>query len=208
MTQMTEESFLNDLSLSLHEAWHLLQSGAGDRHSPLHTPAVATVTGDGIASQRIMVLRSVDQAKRQLRFNTDVRGSKVADIRRNGTVSILGYHPEAKVQLRLSGTAVVQSEGPVADAAWQQATLYGQRCYLADPGPGTPAGSPTSGLDPDIEGVKPTPEQVRPARANFAILLVDVQTIEWLYLAHTGHRRARFDWNEAAHEWNSTWLVP
>ncbi|PHR21133.1 MAG: hypothetical protein COA41_02140 [Sphingopyxis sp.] len=208
MTGIQEESFLNDLGLSLEQAWQLLREGSTDRHSPLHTPVVATVTTSGTPSQRIMVLRSADQQSRDLRFNCDARGGKSADIDENAAVSVLCYHPEAKVQLRLSGTALVRSTGSEADAAWEEASLYGQRCYLADPAPGSPVGAPTSGLDPAIEGVKPTPEQVRPARANFAILLVEVQTIEWLYLAHTGHRRARFDWNEAAQEWKSTWLVP
>ena len=208
MTQAPEESFFNDLRLSLQEAWKLLAEGAADRHSPLHTPVVATVTGEGRASQRIMVLRAIDQAQRRMRFHTDVRGSKVAEIRHGGTVSVLGYHPEAKVQLRLSGTATVKSAGPEADAAWQEASLYGQRCYLADPAPGSPVDSPTSGLDPEIEGVKPTPEQVRSARANFVILLVEVQTMEWLYLAHQGHRRALFHWDETASRWDGTWLVP
>ncbi len=208
MTPAPEERFFNDLSLSLQEAWKLLAEGASDRHSPLHTPVVATVTGDGKASQRIMVLRAIDQGHRRMRFHTDFRGSKVAEIRHGGTVSVLGYHPEAKVQLRLSGTATVQSAGPEADAAWQKASLYGQRCYLADPAPGSPVDAPTSGLDRAIQGVKPTPEQVRPARANFAILLVEVQTIEWLYLAHQGHRRALFNWDEAASRWDGSWLVP
>ncbi|WP_373492558.1 pyridoxamine 5'-phosphate oxidase family protein [Parasphingorhabdus sp.] len=208
MTEVKDDPFLNDLSLSLKQAWELLRAGAADRHSPLHTPVVATVTGAGTASQRIMVLRAVDQHSRRLRFNTDLRGSKVAEVGRGASVSLLGYHPEAKVQLRLSGKAEVQSTGPDADAAWEQASLYGQRCYLAEPAPGSPVDAPTSGLASAIEGVKPTPDQVRTGRTNFAILLVEVETIEWLYLAHRGHRRARFHWNAAAVRWEGIWLVP
>jgi pyridoxamine 5'-phosphate oxidase len=208
MSQVRKDLIHNDLVLSLQESWDLLSIGATDRHSPLHTPAVATVTRDGAPSQRIMVLRSVDKFRRQLRFNTDRRVSKVSDIGHESAISVLGYHPGAKVQLRLSGKAAVQSTGPEADAAWLQASLYGQRCYLADPAPGSPLAAPGSGLDPAIEGVRPTPEQVIPARANFAILLVEVETIEWLYLAHAGHRRARFRWNAADRQWDGSWLVP
>ena len=208
MTAIKEESFLNDLRLSLEQAWQLLREGASDRHSPLHTPAVATVTSAGTPSQRIMVLRAVDQQSRQLRFNSDARGSKIDDIGQNAGVSVLGYHADAKVQLRLSGKAVVRSTGPEADTAWGQASLYGQRCYLAEPGPGRPVNAPTSGLDPALEGVKPTPEQVRPARAHFAILQFEVERIEWLYLAHRGHRRALFEWDAPANRWDGSWLVP
>lgn len=208
MTEDKEEPFLNDLSLSLEEAWKILREGASDRHSPLHTPAVATVTGAGSPSQRIMVLRAADQQNRRLRFNSDARGAKIAEIDRQAGVSMLGYHPGAKVQLRLSGKAVVRRTGPEVDAAWDEASLYGQRCYLAEPGPGSPVDAPTSGLDPAMEGVKPTPEQVAPARAHFAILQVAVERIEWLYLAHRGHRRALFEWNAAAGQWDGRWLVP
>ena len=208
MKAINEKSFLNDLELSLQKAWELLSEGATDRHSPLHTPAVATITAAGTPSQRIMVLRESFPASRRLRFNTDSRASKVADIGLGGAVSVLGYHPDAKVQLRLAGTAVVQSAGSEADAAWAQASLYGQRCYLVEPAPGQAVDAPTSGLEPALEGVKPTPEQVAPARAHFAVLLVEVQTIEWLYLAHDGHRRATFRWNPDTNRWDGRWLVP
>jgi pyridoxamine 5'-phosphate oxidase len=208
MTGVEEETFFNDLNLSLEEAWKILGEGAANRHSPLHTPAVGTVTSSGTPSQRIMVLRAVDRDNRRLRFNSDHRASKVADIGHGAAISVLGYHPGAKLQLRLSGIGSVETAGPEADAAWQQASLYGQRCYLADPAPGSPVEAPTSGLDPAIEGQKPTPEQVAPARAHFAILLVEVQKIEWLYLAHGGHRRAIFDWNRATSRWDGSWLVP
>lgn len=208
MTSAKEESFLNDLNLTLEEAWDLLVQGAKDRHSPLHTPAIGTVTADGAPSQRIMVLREVDRDTHRLRFNTDVRVAKVSDIGDSAPVSVLGYHPAAKVQLRLSGTGHIQQNGATAEQAWDEASLYGKRCYLADPAPGQPVNLPTSGLDPAIEGQKPTNEQVIPARSNFSVLLVDVEKIEWLYLAHTGHRRANFIWNEEVRRWDGQWLVP
>ncbi len=208
MTNSQEDSFLSDLSLSLEKAWDLLAEGASNRHSPLHMPAVGTVTADGWPSQRIMVLRSADATNRQLRFNTDGRVSKVADIGESAPVSVLGYHPEAKLQLRLAGTGEIQKDGPQADAAWEQASPYGRRCYLADPAPGSRVDEPTSGLPAEIEGQKPTAEQVVPARANFAVLLVEIERIEWLYLAHTGHRRARSTWDYQTGTWQNQWLVP
>ncbi|MEL6876441.1 MAG: flavin-binding protein, partial [Pseudomonadota bacterium] len=123
-------------------------------------------------------------------------------------VSILGYHPEAKIQLRLSGIGQIHEEGSTADQAWEQASLFGRRCYLADPAPGSAVDEATSGLPSELEGQKPTAEQVVPARANFAVLLVDVHRIEWLYLAHTGHRRAYSSWDAEIRVWQHHWLVP
>lgn len=208
MNNTPEEPFLNDIAVSLEEAWRLLLEGAKDRKSPLHTPAVATVDSDGAPSQRIMVLRDAIQEARTVRFHTDYRASKVADIGSSGPVSILGYHRDAKIQLRLSGVGRVEHDSPACDAAWNEATLYGKRCYLADPAPGSIVEAPVSGLDPSMEGRKPESFEVAPARDNFAILLVEIRKIEWLYLAHTGHRRAVFGWNENSNQWDGQWLVP
>ncbi len=208
MTGAPPQPFLNDIALTLEEALRMLEEGAKDRKSPLHTPTVATVREDGTPSQRIMVLREAERDNRMLRFNTDYRASKVADIRDGGPVSILCYHPEAKVQLRLSGRGRIEQDSAACDAAWNQATLYGKRCYLADPAPGSSVAQPTSGLDPAVEGRKPEGFEVAPARDNFAILLVDIEQIEWLYLAHTGHRRALFSWDATAMQWIGKWLVP
>ncbi|GAA0481946.1 flavin-binding protein [Parasphingorhabdus litoris] len=208
MSGQADQPFLDDLSLSLDEAWKLLVRGSRDRKSPLHTPAVASVRRDGSPSQRIMVLREATRESRMLRFNTDRRASKVDDINDGAPIAILGYHPGAKVQLRLSGVGRIEHSSASCDAAWNEATLYGKRCYLAHPAPGSPVDAPTSGLDPEMEGRKPEGFEVAPARENFAVLLAEIDQIEWLYLAHTGHRRALFTWDEEKGQWTSHWLVP
>lgn len=208
MTDNPEEHFLDDNAASLEEAWRLILEGSRDRKSPLHTPTVASVRGDGTPSLRIMVLRDAIRDTRTLRFHTDYRASKVADIGQSGPVSILGYHRDAKIQLRLSGVGRIENSGSTCDAAWDEATLYGKRCYLADPAPGSIVEAPISGLDPSMEGRIPEGYEVAPARDNFSILLVEINKVEWLYLAHTGHRRALFNWDDTDDRWNGQWLVP
>lgn len=208
MNDAMEEPFLNDMAASLEEAWRLLLEGSNDRKSPLHTPAVATVRDDGSPSQRIMVLRDAVRDSRMLRFHTDVRASKVADVGPKGPMSVLGYHRDAKVQLRLSGLGRIETNSAASDGAWNKTNLYGKRCYLADPAPGSMVEAPISGLDPSMEGRKPEDFEVIPARDNFAILLIEIRQIEWLYLAHTGHRRALFTWDDTDDRWNGQWLVP
>lgn len=208
MNEQSEQSFLNDLRLSLAEAWMLLGRGSKDRKSPLHMPCIGTISPTGLPRQRIMIVREVCKENRFLRFHTDNRTDKVSDIADGASISVLGYHPGAKIQLRLSGTARIETDSPAADKAWQETSLYGKRCYLANPGPGTPSPGPISGLSADLEGRKPGAEEVLPGRSNFAILLAEIDKIEWLYLAHTGHRRARFSWDEETDNWNGEWLVP
>jgi pyridoxamine 5'-phosphate oxidase len=50
--------------------------------------------------------------------------------------------------------------------------------------------------------------QLTEARANFAILWCDITELEWLYLANSGHRRARWTWDEAQQVWSGRWLIP
>jgi len=178
-----------------------LTRAAKDRRSPMHTPSVVTSDIDA----RIMVLREFDSAAWTLRFHTDTRAPKVAAIRNDPRMAVLFYDKGAKIQIRASGIGRIESEGPVADRAWNAASNFARRCYLGD-GPGTRGDAPLSGLPPEFEGVEPTDEQIVPARPNFAVLLFAIERIDWLYLAHTGHVRARFE--RSGDEWTANWLSP
>ena len=91
------------------------------------------------------------------------------------------------------------------DQYWQQSTTFARRCYLAQQAPGTPLPGPASGLPAWAEGLQPSEDQVAPARPNFAVLWVGVTAIDWLHLANSGHRRARFS---AADGWVGAWVAP
>ena len=198
----------DDLDAVLADVWQRLGRAAKDRRAAMHTPVVATIAPDGVPSQRVMVLRSFDRSSATLRFHTDSRAAKAQQVGAGGPVSILGYDADAKRQFRLSGIARIETDTPAADQAWREATLFARRCYLADPAPGTVSELPVSGLAADIEGRKPEDEhEVAPGRANFALLMAQIDTIEFLHLAHTGHRRAIF--RKAARDvWQGEWLVP
>lgn len=197
-------AFYGDLDLSLAHARALLEDGVSRRKAAAHQPVLATHSGDGPPRQRVMVLRGVDWSTRTLRFHTDVRGAKVDEVANNSAASALIYDPQAKVQLRLRGQARVEG-GASVDHLWQATHNYARRCYLADPPPGTPLSQGRNGLPDWAQGIEPTDAQLIPARENFAALFLRVDEIEWLYLAHQGHRRARWTWSQS---WVGTWLVP
>ncbi|HMS20672.1 pyridoxamine 5'-phosphate oxidase family protein [uncultured Sphingorhabdus sp.] len=203
-----EAAFYNDLHLSIAEARRLIEAGADSRHAAAHHPVVATIGSDGSPSQRVMILRHVDWQKRCLRFHTDARSTKLEDLAKNSTASVLIYDPEPKIQLRLSGSAIVHREGAAFDAAWHQSTNFARRCYLAEQAPGIVVAQPTSGLPEWVEGRQPDDAEIAPARDNFAILLFTFHSLEWLYLANSGHRRARWQWDSAAADWCGNWLAP
>jgi pyridoxamine 5'-phosphate oxidase len=196
----------DDLSSVCADIWQRLVRGKADRHSPFHTPVVASVNASGVPQQRVMVLRKVDQSAGTLRFHTDVRTPKFDQLIENAAISVIGYDAGAKIQIRITGKARGTNKGMEADAAWEASTPSSRRCYLAEMSPGTQIEVPTSGLPLHVENRVPTVIETLPARRNFAVLIVDIDQIEWLYLASDGHRRAVF--TRTVDTWSGQWLVP
>jgi len=106
----------------------------------------------------------------------------------------------------LQGTARIETATPDADEAWSRSTPFARRCYMATQPPGTPLDGPASGLPPEIEGLQPSEDQLIPARAHFALLVAEISEIDWLHLANTGHRRARF--SHTGKIWHGKWIAP
>lgn len=187
----------------LEDAFAHLEKAVSDRQSMMHTPVVSTGDGD----LRVMVLRSIDRERRQLRFHTDARAPKVGKIEHDPEVGLLFYDKEAKLQLRCRGRGQIERDGPQSEDAWQQSTNFAKRCYLAPQAPSSIADGPTANLPKDLEGVAPSDERAAEGRDNFAVLLVTLKSLDWFHLAHDGHRRARFTWDDEdgvkAH-----WLAP
>ncbi len=200
--------FYDDLDLSLAEAERLIANGARNRKAPAHSPVVATIDAHGRPTQRVMILREVDWPARLLRFHTDTRAEKTRELAANSATSILIYDAGAKIQLRLQGCARTETESDLAERAWASSTRFARRCYLAETAPGAQAAAPVSGLPKAIEGRQPEESELIPARANFAVLLFNFDRIEWLYLANSGHRRARWCWDGGTQSWQGSWLVP
>ncbi len=193
--------YYNDLALSLAHAWAMLGRGAADRRSGFHTPAVATVDGAGAPSQRVMVLRAADAGTRTLRLHTDQRSAKLQHIARQPRVSLLFYDAHAKLQLRVSAAATVHANTDVAAQAWAASRPQSRLCYEQAVAPGEPVVSPLPELAVDKRFAA-----ADDGWANFAVLLVTVDAIEWLYLAIEGHRRARWEWRDG--DWQGTWMAP
>jgi pyridoxamine 5'-phosphate oxidase len=203
---MTLEIKPNTLDAVLTDIWMRLVRGGADRRSAFHTPVVASIDADGMPQQRVMVLRKSIEADATMRFHTDLRSTKVSEIGDSARVSVLGYDAAAKIQIRASGLAVVSDAGETADAAWAASSPSSRRCYLTRYAPGSVADKPMSGLPISLENRVPERRETEAGRVNFAVLTVKLDTLEWLYLAHDGHVRARFESEEGA--WKGQWLIP
>lgn len=206
--QLALPAYYNDLEASFAEAWNVVEAGVTDRNSPAHTPTVGTVDAHGTPQLRIMILRAMSRDSRILRFHTDARSDKITQLQHEAAASVLVYDAAAKAQVRLSGRAQIVTGGNVADTAWSGSTAFARRCYMAEAAPGTPIAQPSSGLPEWIEGKQPEEEQLADYRGNFAALLFQADSIEWLYLANAGHRRARWQWDQTQNLWLGNWLVP
>lgn len=206
--QVALPAYYNDLDASFAEAWNVVEAGVTDRKSSAHTPTVGTVDADGTPQLRIMILRAVSRDLRTLRFHTDARSDKTTQLQQEAAASVLVYDPAAKAQIRLSGRAHIVFNGDVADTAWSGSTPFARRCYMAEAAPGTAIAQPSSGLPEWIEGKQPEEDQLADYRGNFAALMFHADSIEWLYLANAGHRRARWQWDQTQNLWLGRWLVP
>lgn len=191
-----------DLDTIWTDLWAGLSAAKSDRRAAWHTPVIGTADGD----LRVMVLRHVDVATATLRFHTDVRSPKVALIGAQPAVSLLFYDASARLQLRCGGIGRVAVEGAEADAAWAASSAASRRCYLAPVAPSSAADAATSGLLAEFESRLPTLAESEAGRVNFAILTVALERIDWLHLAHDGHRRAGF--LRSGDEWARGWRVP
>ena len=178
-----------------------LVRAAKDRRSPMHVPGVVTSDVD----VRGMVLREFDSTAWTLRFHTDARAPKAAAVNADPRMAVWFYDKGAKIQIRVRGHGEILTDDPVAEAAWDNGSNFARRCYLGD-GPGAVSDTPTSGLPDEFEGVEPSNEQLVPARANFAVLRVTLTSLDWLYLAHTGHVRAQFE--REGSNWRGRWVAP
>jgi len=181
---------------ALASAFRLLARGVADRRSPFHTPTLATRGADGAPNLRTVVLRGFDAASRTLRIHTDRRSAKAAEIAAEPRAMLHAYDPGAQVQLRLAGRARLHLDDEVAEAAWAASREMSRMCYAAAAAPGSPLAAPA-----------PTPRDALAGRANFAVVLMAVDSLDWLLLAHEGHRRARFRW-EADGTLSAGWIAP
>jgi pyridoxamine 5'-phosphate oxidase len=174
-----------------------LAAAVGDRRHAWRTPTLATVGLDGAPRARTVVLRGVDAACACVRFHSDMRSAKCAELGADGRAALHFYDAEAKLQLRLEGQAVLHCADATAQAAWQAAGLSARRTYAIEPGPGIFLAGP----DDAAFSAQPSA-----SFARFVVVELAVASIEWLYLRAEGHRRLLFTQTDGKRE--ARWRAP
>ena len=192
----------NDLTACLEHAWLTLEQAVNDRRSPMHTPSVATLGVDNSPRSRTVVLRHVDRAAKAVRFHTDIRSSKFAELKRDPRISALFYDAEQKLQLRVEGRASLHISDRLADDAWMATQAMSRHAYVVEPASGSII---ASGGDFLITKGRELSEMGRP---NFCVVRIAIERIETLWLGSEGHRRASFVWKNQQDSPIAQWLVP
>ena len=155
---------------------------------------------------RIVVLRGADENDKIIKFHTDIRSKKIKLIKSNSRVSFLFYDKDEKIQLRIIGNAKINHQNEIAENSWKKTAHMSRKCYLIEDPPGTINQEPTSGLSEEIENFKYTLEESEIGYKNFVVVLTKITSIEWLFLAAKGHRRAKFECHDNSIK--KYWLTP
>jgi pyridoxamine 5'-phosphate oxidase len=194
-------SHYNNLTDAFAESWRLATRGVADRRSGFHHATVSSIGLEGQPRLRTVILRGCEPAAWALRFHTDRRSTKIAELERDPRMSVLLYDTQAKIQLRFEGLASLHHDDDVADKAWEQTRVFSRQCYGILPGPGTMIDEGASYFLPET-----TSEATASGREHFCAVVVKASSFEWLYLASGGHRRASFV--RTSDGFTSQWLAP
>ena len=186
-----------------NKIWSMLDNAIKDRSSPFRIP-VFICGNENDLDGRIVVLRKSDRANNLVQYHSDIRSDKIDKLKLNKNAAMLFYDKEEKIQVRLKVECILNHNNEITKESWSKTGHISRKCYLVDDGPGVESPTPTSGLKPELDNFEFTMEQSEEGYKNFTVIQCKIKSIEWLYLAAKGHRRARFDLDNN----KDTWLVP
>ncbi|PRY63512.1 pyridoxine/pyridoxamine 5'-phosphate oxidase [Vreelandella songnenensis] len=186
----SEHPWAEALPLLYNHLWACLTQGVNDRHGPARHPTLATVSEKGEPQARTIVLREADPHAATLATYTDIHSDKIAALRANPVAGLHIWDAKQKLQVRIEANVTLLS-GDEVSARWQRIPEHARTAYSSGPAPGEP-------IADSLAYTK------TPAQRAFAVLWLEVQTIEALHLGQQ-HRRAVF---KRADGWAGQWLVP
>ena len=198
-----QPAYYEDLEEIQNKYWSMLDDAVTNRGSPFRIPVFICANQNEVDG-RIVVLRRSYRASNILQFHTDLRSPKVDILKKNQNASLLFYDKEEKIQLRVKVKCEINNQNSITEESWKKTQHISRRCYLTDNAPGTISNNPTSGMISKLEDFDYSMEQSEMGYKNFTVIKCKIKSIEWLYLAAKGHRRAKIDLETN----KSAWLVP
>lgn len=186
----------SELEQTLNSADLILSDAVANATTLFHTPVVSSINGKEVVS-RVMVLREFNLANKIMRFHTDHRAAKIKHFTENNNVSVIGYDPDLKIQIKLQGKIRVHYEDEVTELAWKESNGRSKKCYSIK------GGSTKKILEPSEYDIQDF--EVEDGYKNFSVLIFNFHSLEFLHLKSSGHRRAIHEWDD---NYSSSWLVP
>jgi len=136
--------------------------------------SLATVAS-GIPQLRSVILRSVDIDRATIQIYTDVRSSKVRELRVEPSCALMCWCPQRQQQLRLScRTTLLMNQAE----CWRALSSQQRKDYCTIVAPGEPLSETGSQFNEDL------------VAQNFCVIECNITAIDWLQISSDGHRRA------------------
>jgi len=170
-----------------------LQKGVDEKAHPFKFATLATLGLERLPRLRTIKLREFEPESLRMTFYTDSRSKKILHIKENNKVSLLLYHPDKLMQLRIEGLAIRERDEAVLQDHWSRVEGASQKDYTTSSAPGT-----------EIKH----PEKIEYIERDdfFSVVYILPFKVEYLKLKRPHHLRVRFSKREG--NWKSDYLVP
>lgn len=191
---------------TLHrQAWQQLTNAALQADHVMHYLSLSTIDQQGQPQARFLVLRTVDPPTATLEFHTDIRSSKWAELQKNSALSVLGYDPAKRLQLRFNGRATLHGHNSTHNQqAWQQLSGWTRHSYCGGP-PGDELNAPeTAGLLTE----PPDDTTTAKGRKVFGVISFQAVQLDWFHHPRAALRRALFDYKADGSMQSARWIRP
>jgi pyridoxamine 5'-phosphate oxidase len=182
---------------SPEEIWRLLVKelnlGFKNSEHPFRYMELGTLGANGPEIRKV-VLREFEKVLDFYAF-TDYRSDKVNELKTNPSATLLFYHPEKRVQVRVKAKAEIHHQDLVCAAFWSTLKGDSRKAYQSTLDPGAGISNPNEAFhwSKDAED------------KNFSVLRFIPDSIEILQLNGLKHLRILYSKNE---NWKGKWLVP
>lgn len=186
---------INSIEEVFSEVIHELHRGALDRKHPFRFVVLSSFAGSDLES-RYVVLRKVGK-NLSFFFYTDSRSSKVSQLNSEKRTSLLFFHPQKRVQIRVNGKAILHHLNDTSLEHWKNVQGEAQKAYNSTLSPGTEIKDPQEAFHWKEDLSNPV---------NFCVIEIQPDQIESLQLNGLEHLRIGFSLLEG--EWQGKWLVP
>ena len=144
---------------------------------------------------RTVILREIDNQKNTIAFHSDIRSKKLDDIEMNNNVSALFYDKIRRIQLRINGEATIDKDSPQLQSSWKTMQSESKLCYMGPYAPSKELNSFLVNL-PDYNAQNISPESDTLGYSRFCKVIIQIKSMDWLQLKHTGHERLLFSFDK------------